>query len=75
MPASPVLAQRSVDMDTNFMDTGVYVHVTNMVMDMDMRFLKTRDTDMDMDKRFLKNRDTDMDMNFSVMDMDHVTWS
>ena len=33
--------QRSVDMDTNLMDTGVHVHVTDMDVDMDTRFLKT----------------------------------
>ena len=27
--------QRSVDMDTNFVDTGVHVHVTDMDVDMD----------------------------------------
>ena len=32
--------QRSVDMDTNLMDTGVHVHVTDMDVDMDTRFLK-----------------------------------
>ena len=37
-------------MDTNLMDTGVHVHVT----DMDTRFLKNRDMDVDMDTRFLK---------------------
>ena len=36
-------------MDTNFMDTGVNVHVTDMDVDMDTRFLKTRDMDVDMD--------------------------
>ena len=45
-----LIFERSVDMDTNLMDTGVHVHVT----DMDTRFLKNRDMDVDMDTRFLK---------------------
>ena len=39
--------QRSVGMDTKKMDTGVYVHVTDMYVDMDTKFLKNRDMDMD----------------------------
>ena len=43
-------------MDTNFVDTGVHVHVTDMDVDMDTRFFKNRDMDVDMV----------MDMNFST---------
>ena len=39
----PLGLQRSVDMDTKKMDTGVHVHIT----DMDRDFSKNRDMDID----------------------------
>ena len=35
-----IVHQRSVDMDTNLMDTGVHVHVTDMDVDLDTENLK-----------------------------------